>query len=57
MSEPRKTMTTAAALVRYRKELIEGGFGFEAAETMARDAGRLLVEDGGLCVSTKDDAE
>lgn len=40
-------MTTAAALIDYRKELIEGGFDQDAAELMARDAAQAIIGNSG----------
>jgi hypothetical protein len=43
-------ITTAAALLSYRKELIEGGILEENADILVRDAAAHLVADNGLGV-------
>lgn len=47
---PEKPMTTATALTQFRKDLIDGGFSHEAAETIATIAAKELVQTEGLGV-------
>lgn len=53
MTEEKKTLTTAQAVVAYRTELMVGGFTAEESFEMSRDAARELVAEGGLCVSAE----
>jgi hypothetical protein len=47
-------MTTAQTLIKYRAELIAGGFSPETAEALAMDAGNWLVRGTGLAVESSE---
>lgn len=45
-------LTTAAALLSYRKELIQGGISHDLADALVQDAARAIISDHGLGVQS-----